>query len=83
MRKTVVINVVGLSPSMVGVNTPNLKKIADKGGIRPLHTVTPAVTCSSQVTYLTGTLPSEHGIVGNGWFFKDLSEIWFWRQSTN
>lgn len=81
MRKTVVINVVGLSPSMVGDHTPNLKHLADKGGMRPLHTVTPAVTCSSQVTYLTGTLPSEHGIVGNGWFFQDLSEIWFWRQS--
>lgn len=81
MHKTVVINVVGLSPSMVGEHTPNLKRLADQGGMRPLNTVTPAVTCSSQVTYLTGTLPSEHGIVGNGWYFRDLSEIWFWRQS--
>jgi len=81
MRKTVVINVVGLSPSMVGEHTPNLKRLADQGGIRPLLTVTPAVTCSSQVTYLTGTTPSEHGVVGNGWFFRELSEIWFWRQS--
>jgi len=81
MRKTLVINVVGLSPSMVGEHTPHLKRLADQGGIRPLHTVTPAVTCSSQVSYLTGTLPSEHGIVGNGWYFKDLAEIWFWRQS--
>tara|TARA_B100001964_G_scaffold27170_2_gene27176 strand:+ start:1862 stop:3247 length:1386 start_codon:yes stop_codon:yes gene_type:complete len=81
MRKTVVLNVVGLSPSMVGEHTPNLKRLADQGGMRPLHTVTPAVTCASQVTYLTGAMPSEHGIVGNGWFFKDLSEIWFWRQS--
>jgi predicted AlkP superfamily pyrophosphatase or phosphodiesterase len=81
MRKTVVINVVGLSPSMVGEHTPNLKRLADQGGMRPLLTVTPAVTCSSQVTYLTGVTPSEHGIVGNGWFFRELSEIWFWRQS--
>jgi len=81
MRKTMVINVVGLSPSMVGEHTPNLRRLADQGGIRPLNTPTPAVTCSSQVTYLTGALPSEHGIVGNGWYFKDLSEIWFWRQS--
>jgi len=81
MRKTVVINVVGLSPSMVGEHTPHLKRLADQGGMRALHTPTPAVTCASQVTYLTGTLPSEHGIVGNGWFFRDLSEIWFWRQS--
>jgi predicted AlkP superfamily pyrophosphatase or phosphodiesterase len=30
---------------------------------------------------MTGTLPRGHGVVGNGWYFRDLSEIWFWRQS--
>jgi predicted AlkP superfamily pyrophosphatase or phosphodiesterase len=49
--------------------------------VRPVVTVTPAVTCSVQSTFLTGALPREHGIVANGWFFRDLSEIWFWRQS--
>ena len=34
-----------------------------------------------QATLLTGTLPREHGIVGNGWYFRDLSEVLFWRQS--
>ncbi len=81
MRSTVVINVVGLTPALVGEHTPNLKKLADRGGLQALHTVTPAVTCAAQATYLTGVTPSEHGIVGNGWFFRDLSEIWFWRQS--
>lgn len=83
MRKTVVLNVVGLTPSMVGDSTPNLKRLVEQGDMRPLHTITPAVTCASQATYLTGTLPSQHGIVGNGWYFKDLSEIWFWRQSNS
>jgi predicted AlkP superfamily pyrophosphatase or phosphodiesterase len=41
----------------------------------------PAVTCSAQSTYLTGKWPSEHGIVGNGWYFKDECEVKFWRQS--
>ena len=45
------------------------------------RTVTPAVTCSVQSTFLTGTLPREHGIVGNGWYFRDLAEVWLWRQS--
>ncbi len=81
MRSTVVINVVGLTPALVGEHTPNLKKLADRGGMQALHTVTPAVTCAAQATYLTGVTPGEHGIVGNGWFFRDLSEIWFWRQS--
>src|SRR5687768_3414558 len=26
-------------------------------------------------------MPSEHGIVGNGWYFRDECEIKFWRQS--
>jgi predicted AlkP superfamily pyrophosphatase or phosphodiesterase len=34
-----------------------------------------------QATFMTGTLPREHGIVANGWLFRDLMEILFWRQS--
>jgi predicted AlkP superfamily pyrophosphatase or phosphodiesterase len=30
---------------------------------------------------MTGTLPRDHGIVANGWLFRDLMEIWLWRQS--
>ncbi len=81
MRPTLVINVVGLTPSQVGANTPNLRALAERGGHRALHTVTPAVTCAAQASYLTGSLPRDHGIVGNGWHFRDLAETWFWRQS--
>ena len=81
MQPTIVINVVGLTPRMIGPNTPNLQRLAARGGTRALGAVTPAVTCSAQATFLTGVLPNRHGIVGNGWYFRDLSEIWFWRQS--
>ena len=81
MRPTVVINVVGLTPRMLGPDAPNLARLAARGATRPLRTVTPAVTCSAQATFLTGALPNRHGVVGNGWYFRDLSEIWFWRQS--
>ena len=30
---------------------------------------------------MTGALPREHGIVANGWLFRDLMEVWLWRQS--
>jgi predicted AlkP superfamily pyrophosphatase or phosphodiesterase len=30
---------------------------------------------------LTGKPPRDHGIVGNGWYFRDLAEVWLWRQS--
>ncbi|MDB5454042.1 MAG: hypothetical protein JWO33_2620 [Caulobacteraceae bacterium] len=81
MRSTIVINVVGLTPRMIGQDTPNLAKLAAAGALRPLTSITPAVTCSAQATLLTGDLPNKHGIVGNGWYFRDLSEIWFCRQS--
>ena len=43
--------------------------------------MTPAVTCTVQSTFLTGLLPRGHGIVANGWYFRDLAEVWLWRQS--
>ena len=43
--------------------------------------IVPAVTCSAQATLLTGKSPEEHGIVGNGWLFRETGEIRFWQQS--
>ncbi len=81
MKKTVILNVVGLTPSLLGKNTPFLSAWAAIGQAVPIKTVLPAVTCSVQATYLTGKLPNEHGIVANGWYFRDECEVKFWRQS--
>lgn len=81
MQKTLVLNVVGLTPGLIGAHTPALKAFRDANALRPLQTILPAVTCSVQSTFLTGKMPSEHGIVGNGWYFRDLAQVWLWRQS--
>ncbi len=81
MQKTVVLNVVGLTPSLLGKHTPFLSAWAAPGKIAAIKPVLPAVTCSVQATYLTGKLPDEHGIVGNGWYFRDECEVKFWKQS--
>lgn len=81
MKKTVVINVVGLTQRLLGPATPFLLEWAKRGKTVPIRAVTPAVTCTAQATYLTGTCPDRHGIVGNGWYFRDECEIRFWRQS--
>jgi predicted AlkP superfamily pyrophosphatase or phosphodiesterase len=81
MQKTVVLNVVGLTPNLLGKYTPFLSSWAKKGQVLPITPVLPAVTCTAQATYLTGKSPSEHGIVANGWYFRDECEIKFWRQS--
>jgi predicted AlkP superfamily pyrophosphatase or phosphodiesterase len=80
MKQTLVLNVVGLTPALLA-HAPNLDALARSGALRSLDTVVPAVTTTVQSTFVTGTLPREHGIVGNGWYFRDLSEIWLWRQS--
>lgn len=80
MKRTLVLNVVGLTPALLA-HAPNLGALAKLGGMRPLKTVTPAVTTTVQTSLLTGLLPRDHGIVANGWYFRDLSEVWLWRQS--
>jgi predicted AlkP superfamily pyrophosphatase or phosphodiesterase len=81
MHPTVVILVAGLSLRHIGPNTPHIDALARAGTARPLLAVTPAVTCTAQATFMTGLLPRDHGIVGNGWLFRELMEVWLWRQS--
>ena len=81
MRKTIVIDVVGLTPALIGAHTPFLKKWAEQAKMAHVGHVTPAVTCAVQATYMTGKWPTEHGIVANGWYFRDVCEVRNWHQS--
>ena len=81
LNKTAIINVVGLSKRIIGSKTPFLKQWVEGKNLSYINPVLPAVTCSAQTTYLTGKWPSEHGIVANGWFFKEQQEIKLWAQS--
>ncbi|AYN35554.1 alkaline phosphatase family protein [Streptomyces albus] len=74
-----VLDVVGLTPALLE-QMPRLKSLARKGSSAGLGTVLPAVTCAAQSTFLTGAPPAEHGIVGNGWYFRELGEVLLWRQ---
>ena len=82
LTRTLVLNVVGLTPTLLQ-HAPQLSKLARSGGMRPLTTTTPAVTTTVQSTFMTGTLPDEHGIVGNGWYFRELAEVRLWHQSNH
>ena len=80
MKPLLVLNVVGLTPGLLA-HAPRLAALGRAGFQATLGTVLPAVTCSAQATMLTGRLPRDHGIVGNGWYFRDLAEVMLWRQS--
>jgi predicted AlkP superfamily pyrophosphatase or phosphodiesterase len=79
-RPLVLINAVGLTARLLAL-APRLRALAEAGWTRPLEEIVPAVTCSAQATLLTGELPQRHGIVANGWLFRDTGEVRFWQQS--
>jgi len=83
MNRTAVINVVGLSESLLGPRTPQINKFRGQGALRRIEPAFPAVTCTAQSNYLTGQLPAQHGIVGNGWYHRELAEVQFWKQSNH
>ncbi|WP_159601696.1 alkaline phosphatase family protein [Agromyces humi] len=79
MTSVLLLDVVGLTPRTLA-HMPRLGALAASGAQTRLGTVLPAVTCSVQSTMLTGLAPAQHGIVGNGWYFRDQGEVHLWRQ---
>ena len=77
VRPVVIINAVGLTPSLL----PHAPHAASIGEASAWRSPVPAVTLTSQATMLTGASPRQHGIVGNGWWFRETDEIRFWQQS--
>ena len=79
MTRICIINAVGLTPELLKY-APRISAVGDS---QPMQSPIPAVTCTSQATLLTGKSPREHGIVGNGWYFRDTQEIRFWQQANS
>jgi predicted AlkP superfamily pyrophosphatase or phosphodiesterase len=83
MNRLAVINVVGLTEGLIGEHTPALAAFRRRGALARIAPAFPAVTCTAQSNYLTGTLPARHGIVGNGWYDREAAEVRFWKQSNH
>ncbi len=79
MKPVLLLDVVGLTQKSLD-HMPRLSRLAESGWKSELATVLPAVTCTVQSTMLTGASPAQHGIVGNGWYFRELGEVFLWRQ---
>jgi predicted AlkP superfamily pyrophosphatase or phosphodiesterase len=80
-QPTAVLLTVGLTESLIGDACPRIRNFMKAGELRLLQPSFPAVTTTVQSSMLTGTNPNEHGIVGNGWYNRELSEVQFWKQS--
>ena len=81
MKKTLVVDIVGLSRSLIGSHTPFLEQWLKTHHCSFVQPMLPAVTTAVQSTYLTGLWPKDHGIVGNGWYDREECDIKFWKQS--
>ncbi|HQR06732.1 MAG TPA: alkaline phosphatase family protein [Gemmatales bacterium] len=76
----IIINAVGMTSRLLA-HASRLQSLAQSGWSRSLRETLPAVTCTAQASLLTGKPPSEHGVVANGWLFRDTMEVRFWQQS--
>jgi len=83
LNRTAVINIAGLTESLVGPRMPRIEHFRAGGASALILPAFPAVTCTAQANYLTGSPPSRHGIVGNGWYDRQLAETHFWKQSNH
>ena len=80
MMSLVLIDAVGLTRRLLPY-APRLSALAAQGWCVSLREVVPAVTCTAQAAILTGQNADRHGVVGNGWLWRDTGEIRFWQQS--
>ena len=78
-----VLNIVGLSESLLGPHMPELAAFAEKHGCQSHAPEFPAVTCTAQSSITTGTPVGRHGIVANGWYDRESAEVRFWKQSNH
>jgi predicted AlkP superfamily pyrophosphatase or phosphodiesterase len=83
LKRVAVIDVVGLTESLIGENTPRIAAFRRAGASAKIVPAFPAVTCTAQSTYLTGSPASYHGIVANGWYNRELADVQFWKQSNH
>ncbi len=57
---------------------PNLSRLTSNGDRATLVPSFPCVTWPVQTNILTGVLPHEHGVVGNGFFWRDEGAVEMW-----
>jgi predicted AlkP superfamily pyrophosphatase or phosphodiesterase len=57
---------------------PRLSALVANGDRAELVPSFPAVTCSVQANMTTGAPPSEHGVIANGFYWRDRREVEMW-----
>lgn len=82
MNHVLVLNLVGLNRALIESGAmPAVQAYARKQRLLEVIPPLPAVTCTAQADMMMGCNANKHGGVANGWYYRDLAEVWLWRQS--
>lgn len=81
MKRTAVLNIVGLTSGLLGDRTPHIRSFSGKAAVARVKPAFPALTTTAQSNILTGKPPAHHGVVANGWYNREYNEVHFWKQS--
>lgn len=57
---------------------PRLSALVGQGDAADLVPSFPGVTCTVQANMTTGLMPNEHGVVANGFFFRESNRVEMW-----
>ena len=79
-HRCVVLDVVGLTPAAPATTCPQLRALGDARLPGPARHRAARRHLRRPVHLPHRRPPAEHGIVGNGWYFRDLGEVLLWRQ---
>src|SRR5947199_6547801 len=75
--RVILLSVPGLRPQDLAA-MPNLQRLTSGGDRATLVPSFPCVTWPVQTNMLTGKLPAEHGVMANGFFWRDKNEVEMW-----
>jgi predicted AlkP superfamily pyrophosphatase or phosphodiesterase len=77
-RHVVLLSIPGLRSRDLA-SLPRLSGLATtSGSITPLVPALPAVTCPVQANMTTGVGPDRHGVIANGFFYRDKGQVEMW-----
>ncbi len=77
MKHLVFASIPGLRQSDLA-SMPNTQRLFASGSSSRIDHSFPAVTWPSQATMLTGKPPSEHGVISNGFFWREEAKVEMW-----
>jgi len=75
--KTILLSLPGLRENDLAA-MPNLRALTAAGQLAELLPSFPCVTCPVQANMTTGRLPDVHGVVANGFYWRDRRQVEMW-----